>query len=77
MTQRGRLKLLHGGFDFIKHSNNKQGISYWVCSKRRPSYCKGRAQTRRVGTKEIVEVYGTHNHPPENITTEKKVPISK
>lgn len=72
MTQRGHLKLLHGGFEFIKERTTKNGNqTSWVCSMKRRFYCKGRAQTRRIGAKEIVELYGIHNHLPMDTDAEK------
>lgn len=72
MTIRGHLKLLHGGFEFIKKLTNKQGdITYWECTKQQKSHCKGRAHTRRIGSKEMVRVSGVHNHLPDSVASEQ------
>lgn len=65
MTQKGNLKLIHDGFEFSKVKTNKKGnITYWACLKKTGGCCIGRAQTRRIGSREMVKVYNTHNHFP-------------
>lgn len=61
--QRGRPKLLFGGFSFIcaKHLDNKK---YWVCAKQRSRKCRARIVTDGLGTT-IKRTNLTHNHPDE------------
>lgn len=72
MTIKGNFKLIHDGFDFVKQRTNKQGNqTLWVCSKKRHFYCKGKALTRRIGAKEMVKLYDTHNHLPIDTDAEE------
>lgn len=65
MSLKGHFKLLHGGFEFTKERTNKEGTTInWVCSKKRRYGCKGKARTRRIDSKEMVKIFGRHNHPP-------------
>lgn len=71
MTSRGHFKLLHGGFEFIKNGINKRGdLTYWHCSTKYKSHCKGKAQTRRIDTREMVRASGVHNHLPSDTNDE-------
>lgn len=70
MTKKGRLKLLHEGFEFTKHKTNKLGITFWECSKTRRFYCKGKARTSQIDGKEVVKLYGVHNHLPDQSNSE-------
>lgn len=65
MTSRGNFKLLHGGFEFLKHYNTGN-LTHWCCTKKRKMRCRGRARTQRFNEKEIVEVLGIHNHQPND-----------
>lgn len=67
MTQRGHSKLLYGGFEFVRNRINKVGnTTVWDCSQKRQFGCKGKAQTRQINSKEMVKLYGMHNHFPNN-----------
>lgn len=65
-TQRGHLKLMHGGFEFVKNYTNKKGGILWECLKSRRFKCKGKAQTRRINGREMVKLYDVHIHLPMN-----------
>lgn len=71
MSKKGHFKLMHGGFEFIKLRFNKErNTTAWVCSKKCRFGCKGKAQTRQVGDKEMVKIYDQHNHLPNDIDIE-------
>lgn len=73
MTSRGNFKLLHGGFEFTNNGTIEGGnTTVWVCSKTRRAYCKGRAHTRRIDGKEMVKLFGIHNHHPDNSVIKKQ-----
>lgn len=61
-TQQGRLKLIHRGFQYTT-ANKNNGVTYWVCSKKRCE-CRGKARTMQINGKQMVKTYDLHNHNP-------------
>lgn len=62
LTKINTLKLIHKGFSYIKRPRTKNG---WRCIKHSNGKCRGRAETREIGSRQMVEVFGVHNHPPK------------
>lgn len=62
VTQKGKLKLIHKGFEYTKKGDSKTDTT-WECVKRRRVYCKGQAKTQQIGSESFVLSYRTHNHP--------------
>lgn len=69
MTRTGNSKLQLDGFEYVKNKTHGD-IMHWRCVKSRWSQCKGKAQTRQIGLKHMVKVYGQHNHFSDDIKTE-------
>lgn len=69
ISQRGSLKLIHNGYKYLKDSESN-GITSWRCEKQRRQYCKGKAQTQKIGETQMVRTRFEHNHLPEHIRTE-------
>lgn len=63
VTQQGKLKLIHKGFEYNKGGDLKTGTR-WECVKRRHEHCKGQAKTQQIGSESFVVSCRTHNHPP-------------
>lgn len=60
---KGHCKLIHNGFPYLKHLTRNQ-ITFWRCSRYQSNLCKGKAKTKIIGNKQMVEIYAEHNHPP-------------
>lgn len=62
---------LKKGYMYVKLHDRESlsGIERWECTERRNYKCKGKARTQLINSKPMVQVYGTHNHPP--IQTDK------
>lgn len=67
MSLRGRFKLLAHGFEFFQ-SKRKSGITYWRCAECNRLKCRGKAQSRQIGPKNMVKLYGEHNHSQQSST---------
>lgn len=64
-TQRSGLKLVCEGFEFTKQKTSNHGdLTLWACVKKTSLKCRGKAMTRRIGSRAMVELYDVHNHPP-------------
>lgn len=63
-TQRGHIKLLHGGFAYTQRGIRDEVTTKWRCAKRKPQ-CKGKAITIKIGEKHFVKVLHFHNHLPD------------
>lgn len=61
MTIRGKTKLLHDGYEYTK-TDARNGVTYWVCTKARNQYCRGKAKSRQIGLREMMTPYSDHNH---------------
>lgn len=68
MTNRGRFKLQHLGYEYTKNYSNSSG-TYWRCVQARRGYCKGKARSKQIGPRQMVGAYDTHNHEPDNSST--------
>lgn len=70
MTSRGRFKLVHNGYEYTertgaRYAKRQEETKSWRCIRNRRYYCKGKAITRQIGSKQMIHVYGEHDHPPE------------
>lgn len=70
MSKKGQFKLTHGGFEFTKRTGKNHNKTLWVCVKTRREHCKGKAETQRIDGREMVKLYGVHNHLPDKSETE-------
>lgn len=64
ISNKGNSKLVYNGFGFVKHGTLKNGATFWRCEFR--PQCKGKAQTKKIGSKQMVKAYGTHIHLPRH-----------
>lgn len=64
-TRAGTLKLSKDGFTYLKNVAFMD-CTHWRCAKYTQTRCKGKAQTKMFGGKEMMKVYGEHNHLPPN-----------
>lgn len=60
-SAKGQLKLVHNDFEYTKQ-RERNGVSYWMCVKRRWKLCRGKAQTCKIGSNYMVKIYDEHNH---------------
>lgn len=61
VSNKGKSKLMHNGFGYVKHTASRFDVTYWRCEFRS---CRGKAQTKNNGTKHFVKLTGIHNHLP-------------
>lgn len=71
MTQMGRFKLIHKGYEYTKSYSNSYA-TYWRCAQARRGYCKGKARSKQIGQRHMMGEYDTHNHKPENDSMDLK-----
>lgn len=62
MSLKGKMKLIHNGFEFVKQRDGSRGITHWVCAKCRRYHCRGKAKTCQIGQKQMVKFVDQHNH---------------
>lgn len=62
LSRAGQFKLTHQNHGFYKHSVKPNGETFWRCDKYRIRNCKVKAFTFKVGSKEMVKVFGSHMH---------------
>lgn len=70
MTKQGNFQLILNGFEYNKRTQTN-GTTFWRCAKQYRHGCKGKAQTRQIGSKQMTKVYGKHNHHP-NVENQTK-----
>lgn len=61
MTRNGGFKLIRGEFEYIK-LRCRRDVTFWRCVKFLSNKCRGKATTRQIGLKQMVQLYGMHNH---------------
>lgn len=76
LSKKGNSKLIHNGYMYVKLRRKEENDgARWECTERRNHQCKGKARTKKIGSKDMVQAYMFHNHPPSRMKDDSQPEI--